>query len=231
MALCFLFPLKDRKVSGIPLHRASLLRLGGFYTGPGGKGPKELPPLIHLTDEIRFPDPLPAIARLPQGSLVVFRHYQTPARQQLAHHLAAFCKSRGLCFLIAGDAALAVATRADGLHLPKWLARGPVSRGWAWRHRKPGWLLTAAVHSQAALLRAERAGADAVLLSPLFPTASHPQARPLGIARFAALAHRARIPVYGLGGLNATTAPRIRGAGAAGIAVVSVFAEKNGDRL
>ena len=219
---------KDRKVvPGMPPNRACLLRLGGFHAKPHRHGRPHLPPLIHLTDAARFPDPLPIAARLPRESLVVFRHYQTAGRRELAHRLAAFCRSRGLRFLVAGDAALAMETHADGLHLPEWLARGPISRGWAWRTRKPGWLLTAAAHCETSLTRAARAGADAVLLAPVFPTASHPGAHGLGLFRFATLARRTDVPVYGLGGINITTVRRLRGAAAAGIAVVSALAKEN----
>jgi len=211
----------------MPPNRACLLRLGGFHAKPHRHAWSHLPPLICLTDATRFPDPLPIVTRLPRKSLVVFRHYQTAGRRELAHRLAAFCRSRGLRFLIAGDAALAVETHADGLHLPEWLARGPISRGWAWRARKPGWLLTAAAHCETSLTRAARAGADAVLLAPVFPTASHPGAKGLGVFRFAALAHRTDVPVYGLGGINIGTIRRLRGAGAAGVAVVSALAEEN----
>ena len=211
----------------IPPNHACLLCLGGFHGKPRRHPWPHLPPLICLTDAARFPDPLPIAAQLPRESLVIFRHYQTAGRRELAHRLASFCRSRGLRFLVAGDAALAIETHADGLHLPEWLARGPVSRGWGWRQRKPGWLLTAAAHCEMSLARAARAGADAVLLAPVFPTTSHPGADGLGVLRFATLAHRTDVPVYGLGGINIGTVRRLRGAGAAGIAVVSALAKEN----
>ncbi|MEW5703983.1 MAG: thiamine phosphate synthase [Pseudomonadota bacterium] len=204
---------------GIPLNRSTLLRLGGFRAG--------LPPLVCLTDARRFPDPKPAIRRLPRGSLVIFRHYEMKKKERyaLAGEVAALCRARGLRLLVAGDAALALAVRADGLHLPEWLARGPVSRGWAWRRRKPGWLLTAAVHSERALEAAARQRADAALLAPVFSTASHAQAKPLGSVRFASLARRTALPVYALGGIGPTNVRRLMGSGAVGLAAVGAFAK------
>ena len=64
------------------------------------------------------------------------------------------------------------------------------------------WLVTAAVHSPAALRAAAAAGADAALLSPIFATASHPDVRTLGLQRFAALAQASPLPVYALGGID-----------------------------
>lgn len=205
----------------MPPQPATLLRLGGF---PAQRRRSPLPPLILLADV--GSNPLPAMARLPRGSLVLFRHYGAADRAERAHRLAAFCRARGLRFLVAGDGALAMAVGADGLHLPEWLARGPVSRGWAWRRRKPGWLLTASAHSETALARAAAFGADAVLLAPLFPTPSHPGAKTLGVLRFARFAHNAAVPVYGLGGIGPATIRRLRGSGAAGVAVLSALADK-----
>ncbi len=153
------------------------------------------PPLVLMTDERRLPDPTPAILCLPPGAAVVFRHYDWPEREALGRRLRALCRTRRLWFLVAGDARLAVALRADGLHLPEWLAR----RGRPLGHRG---LLSVACHSRAALARARTVGADWALLSPVFPTASHPGAKGLGPWRFRMLAQRAGLPVLPLGGVT-----------------------------
>ena len=56
---------------------------------------------------------------------------------------------------------------------------------------------------------ARRSGADAVMLSPVFPTRSHPGSRALGPLRFRLMAARAGIPVIALGGMNRITAKRL----------------------
>ncbi|MFM2128729.1 MAG: hypothetical protein RL477_275, partial [Pseudomonadota bacterium] len=130
--------------------------------------------------------------------------------------LARACRQRGLILIVAGDARLARAIGAAGLHLPEWMARrnGLATR----RARAPGMILTVACHSAPALRKAQRIGADAALLAPVLPTASHPGAPCLGALRFAALARGARLPVYALGGIDEKGARRIRDSGAAGIA-------------
>jgi thiamine-phosphate pyrophosphorylase len=168
-----------------------------------GRG-RGLPALLLLTDEVRLPDPLAAAARLPRGAGVILRHYGAPDRAALAARLAALCRRRGLLLLVAEDWRLAAAVRADGVHLPERPQRR--FRG------RPGWLVTAAAHSAPALIRAARRGADAALLSPAFPTRSHPGRPALGPARFARLAHAAPLPVYALGGVDERTAARLRGA-------------------
>jgi len=183
-----------------------------------------LPLLILVTDRARLPDPAPAIGRLPPGSAVILRHYDAPDRADLARRTAALCRRRGVRLLIAGDWRLAAAGGADGVHLPEAMAwRGRPAWGGT-QPRRPGFLVTAAAHSPAALWRAARAGADAALLSPVFATASHPDADAIGVARFAAWCRGAPLPVYALGGVGPGTARRLAGTGAAGVAGLGALA-------
>ncbi len=48
-----------------------------------------------------------------------------------------------------------------------------------------------------------------MLLSPVFPTRSHPDARTLGPTRFRLLARRANMPVIALGGMDQRGADRL----------------------
>ena len=182
-----------------------------------GKGKGELPALWLFTDAVRLPDPLPAIARLPRGCGVVFRHDGVPGRAALAAAAARLCRRRALLMVVAGDPRLAAAVGA-GLHLRGGRVGRPWRRGWL----RAGQLVTSSAHDAPELLRARQAGASAVFVSPLFPTLSHPGARPLGPVRWAALALRARGPVLALGGVSGTTvrrvAPGTRGVGVIGAA-------------
>lgn len=189
--------------------------------GPARAGDRALPGLVLMTDEKRLADPLPVIALLPPGSAVIIRHYGDPGREQLARRVVAAARPKGIRVLVAGDGSLAARVGADGLHLPEAMAaRGPGP----WRRwRRPQWLVTAAAHSPAALWRAKRAGADAALLAPVFPTASHPRAKPLGGLRFAAWCRQSPLPVYALGGVSATAARRLKASGAAGFAGIGGF--------
>ncbi|MBX9635822.1 MAG: thiamine phosphate synthase, partial [Magnetospirillum sp.] len=71
-------------------------------------------------------------------------------------------------------------------------------------------LLSVAAHSRAGLARAARLGADYALLSPVFPTASHPGAATIGATRFALWARAARLPVMALGGVTEVSRRRLR---------------------
>ncbi len=186
---------------------------------------RDIPAVWFVTDPARVRDVGGAIAALPPGMGVIFRHYHVPERKRLAQALAGQCRARGLVFVVADDWRLAAAVGADGLHLPEYAAaRGPSAGARLWRKNR-GALLTAAAHGSRALARACALAADAVLLSPVFPTRSHPDRATLGIARARILARAASLPVLALGGVTPKMLPALIAAGFAGIAGVG-FAVK-----
>lgn len=178
-----------------------------------------VPRLLLLSDPRRLPDPRPAAARLPRGAGVIARGVAAAVLADLAR----LCRRRGLVLLVAADGRAAL-RHAAGLHLPdRAPARGLLPfllrrRG----RRRP--LLLCAAHGRQGVARARRLGADAILLSPAFATASHPGAPALGPLRWAALARAARRPAVALGGLGAATAGRLPPRAAAGLAGIGAFA-------
>jgi len=166
-----------------------------------------LPQCYVLSDCARLPDPGAVLDKLPRGACVIVRHADPNARAQLALRIIAPAHKLGLKVIIANDLRLALRSGADGVHLSERVARFGRQRI---VFHKPGFICTAAAHSRLALWRAHRAGANAVLLSPVFPTLSHPNARTLGILRFGILAHLSPIPVIALGGISHANAARLR---------------------
>jgi thiamine-phosphate pyrophosphorylase len=203
---------------------ASLAEAARRLKGRAGTG--ALPTCILIAESERIADPEAAIAALPPGSAVILRDYMASDRHVRARRIARLCRRLRLRLLIAGDARLAAAVGASGLHLPEWQVAGSDRRWRRWR--KPSWLVTAAAHSPGAVARARRAGCDAVLLSPVFPTASHPGAPTLGPLLFAAWTRGSRVPVYALGGVTAASARRLIGSGAVGVAAIGGFAASSG---
>jgi len=179
-----------------------------------------LPRLLFLTDRRRVPDPVAAAERLPKGSGVILRDYGYGKRAELAMALRPVCAKRGLIFLVGGDARLARKVGADGVHFPEAM----FDRMSSFRQEAPGVIITAAAHDAVALERAQNAGADAALLSPVFPTASHPGAPALGIEAFSTLVRSSTLPVYALGGLTARTVTRLDDLPLAGVAGIGAFA-------
>ncbi|HEY1632619.1 MAG TPA: thiamine phosphate synthase [Rhizomicrobium sp.] len=183
------------------LARAQLARAATRFRADG------LPCLILMTDDATLPDPRAAAHALPHGSLVILRG----TALRFARDIHAI---RGLRLLIANDGALAARIGADGIHLSEARAHEAAH----WRARHPGWLITAAAHS----LRATAVQADAVLLSPIFATRSHPGAKTLGL-RALTIARQAATPVYALGGVDAITVRRLDGGAFAGVAAISAL--------
>tara|TARA_R110001592_G_scaffold168996_3_gene405428 strand:+ start:7367 stop:8059 length:693 start_codon:yes stop_codon:yes gene_type:complete len=189
----------------------------------GGRGKKPrrhgLPLFAFMTDAGRTPDPAKALRLLSPGTMVIFRHYETPDRAALGRRLAALARRLGLIFVVAGDRRLAHRLRADGLHLPD----GMVRRRGRFAPQGDPWPVSAAAHDGPGLRRAVRAGADLILLSPVFPTASHPGRPALGVRRLAALCHETRAPVLALGGVAPARLGRVLAAGAAGVAGIGAL--------
>ncbi|MET0270692.1 MAG: thiamine phosphate synthase, partial [Sphingomonas sp.] len=148
-----------------------------------------LPRLWLMTDERSGEALWDALARLPRGAGIVFRHHATPraARRALFERVRAIARARRLVLVLAGPPRLARAWRADGAH-----GRHP--------HRTPRLLRTAPVHDRREMARARHA--DLLFVSPVFPTRSHPSGRTLGVLGFRKLAAASTRPVVAMGGMN-----------------------------
>ena len=133
----------------------------------------------------------------PRRSGVIFRHYHLlpAARRAAFRQVLRLCRARGHVAVLAGSAREALAWGADGAYgPPALLAPGPAA------------LRLCTAQSLRELAAAARARADAVLLSPVFPSRSHPGGRSLGPVRFLLLARRSPVPVIALGGMTAASA-------------------------
>jgi len=179
-----------------------------------------LPALVLMTDDERLPDPLGAARLLPRGSMIVVRARQASHRSKLAMSLRPIARANGLRLVIANDPMLARGLGADGVHFSQSNAR----QAHVWRARQPRWLITMAAHSLAASISARQLGADAVYLTPIFPTKSHPGRESLGSARARLIARQAQVPVYALGGLNEQNVRQLGNGAFAGLAAVGGLA-------
>ena len=83
--------------------------------------------------------------------------------------------------------------------------------------------VAASCHSAADVRQAEQLGLDFVTLSPVLPTASHPDAKDLGWSAFAGIVKGACIPVYALGGMTGKCKEQAIDLGAQGIASISAY--------
>jgi thiamine-phosphate pyrophosphorylase len=113
------------------------------------------------------------------------------------------------------DIDAAIATGADGVHLP---GGADVS---AARRQLPRGLIGASAHSRTEASAQIAAGADYVTISPVFLTASKPGYGPaLGLEGLRAAVDAANGPVVALAGIDETNAAACLAAGASGVAVM-----------
>lgn len=135
-----------------------------------------------------------ALARLPRGSGLIYRHYHLEGPDRLARFrtLRRIAKARGHITILADSALTAREWGADGIY-------GAPRSLWP---RRAGLIHLATAHDMAELGLAARLGADAALLSPVFPTATHPGGGTLGAVRFRLLARQSALPVIALGGMT-----------------------------
>lgn len=160
-----------------------------------------VPRLVLLSDARNAAQLPAALARLPAGSALVFRHYHLPpaARTREWERLRRLARRAGVRLVAAGEPC---GRGAQG----RYAAPGRLGRA---AGAEQGGLRLATAHSLREIGAAVRARADAVLLSPVFPTRSHPGAAVLGAVRFLLLARRAPLPVLALGGMTAARARRL----------------------
>ena len=153
--------------------------------------PVKSPPIWLVSDARNDADLERMLTTLPRGSGLIFRHYHLApeARRARFRALAAIARRRGHRVVLAGTPREARAWRADGCY------GSPT-------HTRGGGLRLVTAHSLREIAQARRAGAAAILLSPVFATRSHPGARTLGPLRFRLLAARAGVPVIALGGMT-----------------------------
>ena len=129
--------------------------------------PQELPHLWLLSDARNDAVLEEALERLPDGSGFVFRHYHLPTGQRRERYemLRSICRSKMHLIMLSDEPDKARAWEADGVY-------GPPAR----MTNAAPMLRIATGHDEAEIAAAEAIGANAVMLSPVFPTRSHPGA-------------------------------------------------------
>jgi len=193
------FPVADRPI-------ITSLRLPALYLITGG--------------DARKPDGFKArLCRALEGGirLVQLRAHELgdAAYARLAADAYEICEQRGVRLLLNREPGLVRDLPCHGVHVTASSLAGLVHRPLDDER-----LVGASCHAAEDLKRASDLGLDYALLSPVSPTASHPDASPLGWDGFAALADRAALPVYALGGLRPSDLDRAFRHCAQGIAAI-----------
>jgi thiamine-phosphate pyrophosphorylase len=179
------------------------------------------PPLLLVTDRHQARRPLPEVvaAAITAGCRwVSVREKDLPEDEQitLARMLAPVAWRHGARLSLHGEAALARAANADGVHLPA--GSDPAA---ARRLLGPDKLIGMSIHTVTEAEAIDPAIVDYGIAGPAFETASKPGYGPeIGRLGLGEIARAARVPILAIGGLNATRAAEVLAAGPVGIAVM-----------
>jgi thiamine-phosphate pyrophosphorylase len=185
------------------------------------RGTKALPepPLLVITEKSLTPDGLEAqIAGALAGGcrwvLLRDKDLDHEIRRDLLMRLLPLVREAGAMLCVSDD--MELARLADGCHVN---SKGDPSQARA--VLGPEALIGFSAHNLEEALYAQRARADYVTLSPIFPPISKPGYGPvLGPEGLAAIAGALSIPVIALGGITAERVIPCRDAGAKGVAVL-----------
>src|SRR5205085_1434303 len=122
------------------------------------------------------------------------------------------CRRLGAALLVGDRVDVALAVGADGVELGARAAPARAVRPW---YR--GWM-GVSCHGSAEIRAAREAGADHVVLSPVFGVPQ--KGAPLGLETLANLVREAGLPVVALGGIEPDNVASVRATGVAGVAVI-----------
>jgi len=167
-----------------------------------------------MTDPERVPDVVITAQRLPRGATLIYRHFGSAHRFVDAEALRQVTLEREQQFLIGADPELAIEVGADGVHFRR---DAKLKAPRLWRQRCPDWIISMA-GIKSGEYQDDLSVLDGLLVSSVFPSQSPSAGTPIGIESFSKLARGLAVPVFALGGVNKTTAPKLLGSGAAGIA-------------
>ena len=136
-----------------------------------------------------------------------------------ALEIQALCRRYGVPLLINDDVELALEIGADGVHV----GQDDLEAGQARAKLGPDRIIGVSAHSVEEALRAQAAGADYLGAGAVFPTGTKGDASCLPLAVLRDICAAVDIPVAAIGGIGPDNIGRLRGSGAAGVAVVSAL--------
>lgn len=151
---------------------------------------------------------------------IQFRQKSGSTREmiEIARKLKGMCTEAGVTFIVNDRVDVAIASKADGVHLgqddfPVALARKLMGEDV---------IIGGSAVSLEDAQRCFTEGADYVGFGPVYPTSSKPDASsPTGIELMKKAIKTVPLPVIAIGGIHAQNVPEVMQAGAYGIAVIS----------
>ncbi len=182
------------------------------------------PRLLLITDHARFSGEaffVKTEAALRGGvDAVLVREKQMDSARLLAFcaRLRDITRAHNARLLVHTQADVARAVEADGVHVAaSGICEIPATRRWL---NTSEMSLSASCHDADELNAAAAVGADFALLSPVFPTTSHPGAAHLGIKNFRKLVAVSPMPVVALGGITPENRAKLTDSSVAAISAI-----------
>ncbi len=154
------------------------------------------------------------------ASIVQLREKTSPPDEKLdaAKAVREACRSHGTPFLVNDEPEFARRVDADGVHVGRDDPSPRIARALL----GPKAVVGVTVYGKAGEEEAARsAGADYLGVGPFFPSPTKPAEPVLALHVLDQVVHRARLPVFAIGGVTAENAGTLARHGVAGIAVVS----------
>lgn len=170
-----------------------------------------------MTDPKRVADPVKTASQLPEGVAIIYRHFGADNRKEIARQLRDITRGKNQQLLIGADPLLAQDIGADGVHFPRDAA---LKDPQIWREKQASWIISMAGLKDMQDYTGELSLLDGLFISSVFPSQSPSAGAPIGIDALARLQASLDVPIYGLGGITAQTAPGLIGTAISGIAAI-----------
>ena len=148
------------------------------------------------------------------------KHCQLRNLVSLSRTIRGITEDYGVLFIVNDRIDIALASKADGVHLGQNDLRIDIARQLAPRP----FVIGVSVRNPGEAIAAECAGADYVAVSPVFATMSKGDAGPgYGLGTVRQIREAVSIPVIGIGGITRDNVAGVISAGADGVAVISAI--------
>lgn len=154
------------------------------------------------------------------ATCIQLREKEFSARElyALAKEIRELTRKNGVAFIINDRLDVALAVKADGVHL----GQSDLPAAAARLVMPPGMLLGVTVRNEQQAVQAQSDGASYLGAGAVFGTATKSDTgKPMGLTNLSKICRRVTVPVVGIGGINASNAGSVIGAGADGVAVIS----------
>ena len=136
---------------------------------------------------------------------------------QEAKELCALCRRYGVPFIVSDNVDIAIACKADGIHV----GQEDMAAGEVRRRAGEDMIIGVSVHTAEEARQAVRDGADYLGLGAVFPTSTKTDARPMTTQTLRAICDAVEIPVVAIGGIKRDNLLSLAGSGVDGVALVS----------